>query len=106
MCLARPWGRGQGSCEASELSGGLGLTVRCGIWGVWLSCRTGLTWPVAMETMVHQFPELCIQEVPRLASANLQVACVLSTNTHHAAWMWGHLRKVLLPEGQGRPRLH
>lgn len=73
---------------------------------MWLSCTTGLTRLCIKATLIHQFHGLCIQVVPRLASGNLQVDCVHSTDTHHAAWVWGHLRKMLLPEGQGQPGLH
>lgn len=73
---------------------------------VWLSCTTGLTWLCIKETLVPQFHGLCIQVVPGLASGNLQVDCVHSADTHHAAWVRGHLRKMLLPEGQGQLRLH
>ena len=69
-------------------------------------CRTGLMWLCVKETLVHQFQELCIQAVPRLASANLHADYVHRPDTHHATWVWGHLRKMLLPEGQGQPRLH
>lgn len=48
--------------------------------------------------------ELCIQTVPGLANASLQVTCVHSTDTHHAVWAWNHLSEMLLPEGQGQPR--
>lgn len=71
---------------------------------VWLSCRTGLTWLCIKETLVHEFHGLCTQLGPRLASG----LTVHSADTHHATWVWGHLRKMLmlLPEQQRQPRLH
>lgn len=61
-----------------------GCVGKSTVSSVWLSCRTSLTWLCVKETLVHQFHELCIQVAPRLASANLQVDCVHSTDTHHA----------------------
>lgn len=58
------------------------------------------------DTDVSAPHELCIQIVPGPASANLQVTCVHSTGTHHAVRVWDHLSKMLLPDGQGKPRLH